>query len=58
MAKRYTAQCACGAVEFEFDTDPTFIANCHCRDCKKASGRERAGYWRRTRSLGTIKGHA
>jgi hypothetical protein len=26
MAKKHTAQCACGAVKFEFDTDPTFIA--------------------------------
>jgi hypothetical protein len=22
MAKKYTAQCACGSVKFEFDTDP------------------------------------
>lgn len=38
MARKYTGRCACGAVTFEFDTDPTFIANCHCRDCRKASG--------------------
>src|SRR5262245_1470649 len=38
MSKKYTAQCACGACKFEFDTDPAFIANCHCNDCKKASG--------------------
>lgn len=38
MSKKYTAQCACGACKFEFDADPTFIANCHCADCKKASG--------------------
>ncbi|WP_222877202.1 GFA family protein [Terrihabitans soli] len=42
MAKKHTAQCACGAVKFEFDTDPTFIAMCHCLDCKKASGGEAA----------------
>ena len=40
MIKKYTAQCACGACQFEFDTDPTFGANCHCNDCKKASGGE------------------
>jgi len=45
MAKRYTAQCACGAVGFEFDTDPTFIAVCHCLDCKKASGGESAAFF-------------
>jgi hypothetical protein len=42
MAKKYTAQCACGAVTFEFDKDPGFIAECHCLDCKKASGGEAA----------------
>src|SRR5215813_11504774 len=36
MPKKYTAQCACGAVKFEFNTDPTFVAVCHCLDCKKA----------------------
>ena len=45
MAKKYTARCACGAVKFEFDTDPTFIANCHCLDCKKASGGEAATFF-------------
>ena len=38
MAKKHTAQRACGAVKFEFDTDPTFVAVCHCLDCKKSSG--------------------
>jgi L-alanine-DL-glutamate epimerase-like enolase superfamily enzyme len=32
MAKKHTAQCACGAVKFEFDTDPTFVAVCHAGD--------------------------
>ena len=45
MAKKYTARCACGAVTFEFDTDPSFIANCHCLDCKKASGGEMATFF-------------
>ena len=41
MSKEYTGHCACGAVRFEFDTDPSFIANCHCTDCKRArDGRE------------------
>ena len=42
MAKKHTARCACGSVTFEFDTDPDFIAICHCLDCKKASGGESA----------------
>jgi hypothetical protein len=45
MAKKYTAQCACGAVKFEFDTDPSFIALCHCLDCKKATGGEAATFF-------------
>ncbi|HSI04198.1 MAG: GFA family protein [Myxococcota bacterium] len=45
MAKKHTAQCACGAIKFEFDTDPTFIAVCHCLDCKKASGGEAATFF-------------
>jgi hypothetical protein len=45
MTKKYTAQCACGAVKFAFDTDPDFIANCHCLDCKKASGGEMATFF-------------
>ena len=42
MTKKYTALCACGAVKF--NTDPAFIANCHCLDCKKASGGEMATF--------------
>ncbi|RFU49642.1 GFA family protein [Paraburkholderia sp. DHOC27] len=38
MAKKHTGQCACGAVKFEFNTDPTFIADCYCKDCQKSSG--------------------
>jgi len=45
MAKKHKAQCACGAVKFEFDTDPDFIAECHCLDCKKASGGEAAVFF-------------
>src|SRR5262245_55752810 len=44
MSKKYTGHCACGAVTFAFDTDPTFIANCHCTDCKRASGGEMATF--------------
>ena len=42
MARKYTARCACGAVKFEFNKDPDFVAVCHCLDCKKASGGEAA----------------
>jgi len=45
MPKKYTGGCACGAVTFEFDTDPEFVANCHCLDCKRASGGEMATFF-------------
>lgn len=45
MSKKYTGQCTCGAVKFEFDTDPEFIADCHCLDCKRASGGEAAAFF-------------
>ena len=45
MAKKHTARCACGAVKFEFDADPTFVAVCHCLDCKRASGGEAATFF-------------
>lgn len=45
MAKKHTARCACGNIRFEFDTDPDFVAVCHCLDCKKASGGEAATFF-------------
>ena len=38
MPKKHSGRCACGAITFEFDTDPTFVADCYCLDCQKASG--------------------
>ena len=32
-------------MQFEFDTDPDFIAVCHCLDCKRASGGEAATWF-------------
>jgi len=42
MNKKHTGHCACGQVTYGFDTEATFIANCHCADCKRASGGEMA----------------
>ena len=38
MPKKHSGRCACGAITFEFDTDPTFVADCYCLDYQKASG--------------------
>jgi len=45
MSRKHTAGCACGAVKFEFSSQPDFVAVCHCLDCKKASGGEAATWF-------------
>jgi hypothetical protein len=42
---KHRARCACGTVKFEFNTEPSFVAICHCLDCKKASGGEAATWF-------------
>jgi hypothetical protein len=38
MATSFKGGCSCGAVRYECSVDPAFTANCHCRDCQRASG--------------------
>jgi hypothetical protein len=47
LVAKYVGRCACEAVKFEFELngDPGFVANCHCLDCKKASGGEMATFF-------------
>src|SRR5262245_10325482 len=45
MTSKFSAQCACGKIKFEVETDLSFVANCHCRDCKRASGGEMATFF-------------
>lgn len=33
-----SGRCACGAVTFATEGTPKFVANCHCADCRKATG--------------------
>jgi hypothetical protein len=45
MAGKRSGRCACGAVTYEYNFTPTFIAICHCLDYKKASGGEAATFF-------------
>jgi hypothetical protein len=38
MPTPFSGGCACGAIRYECTADPLFSANCHCRDCQRASG--------------------
>ena len=42
MNKKSTGHCARGQVTYGFDSEPTFVAHCHCLDYKRASGGEMA----------------
>jgi len=38
MTTSFTGGCIRGAVRYECSAEPLMTANCHCRDCQKASG--------------------
>ena len=38
MAQELSGGCACGAIRYETNADPIVMLNCHCSDCRKASG--------------------
>ena len=33
-----SGHCLCGAISYEADVEPMFTANCHCTDCRAATG--------------------
>lgn len=37
MAK-ITGGCLCGSIRYEIEGEPFRVANCHCDDCRKATG--------------------
>jgi len=36
--KTLTGQCLCGAVKLTINSEPLRMAQCHCKDCQRASG--------------------
>ena len=34
----FTGGCLCGAIRYEVKSDPVRTANCHCDDCRRATG--------------------
>ena len=30
--------CVCGEIRYTCSAEPLLVANCHCRDCQRASG--------------------
>lgn len=34
----FSGQCLCGSVRFSADTEIKMMANCHCKDCRAATG--------------------
>lgn len=36
--KTHAGRCLCGAVTFEADGDPLWVAHCHCQSCRRNTG--------------------
>ena len=34
----FTGGCACGAIRYRCSGAPRYMGNCHCRDCRQATG--------------------
>ncbi|GAX41937.1 glutathione-dependent formaldehyde-activating GFA [Tolypothrix sp. NIES-4075] len=56
MGIKFTGGCLCGAVRYECSAEPLAMANCHCRDCQRATGSAYASALLVSQSAVTITG--
>ena len=40
----FSGSCMCGNISFKANGEPAFMANCHCTDCRKATGAAYASF--------------
>jgi len=53
---RYAGGCACGAVRFELQGEPTVVGLCHCTKCRKETGSAFLAYADWSRESFTVRG--
>ena len=53
---QWTGGCACGAIRYACEGEPTRMLNCHCRDCQRASGAAYAAIAMFPKSAVTVTG--
>ena len=34
----FSGRCLCGSVRYKVSSDPSFVLNCHCEDCRRSIG--------------------
>ncbi len=52
METTFKGSCLCGAIQFQIEGEPKWIAHCHCSDCRRATGAAASTY------VGAEKEHA
>ena len=52
----WTGGCACGAIRYTCEGEPSVMLNCHCRDCQRATGSAYAAFVLFTKAAVALKG--
>ena len=40
----FKGSCQCGAIQFQIEGEPKWVAHCHCVDCRRATGAAASTY--------------